>query len=79
MKVKPRKYANGGVVKPAPSKRSPPPKPTPPMVGSGMARKAAEEVVGRKRSIDDYVDGAVTGKPKKGYRNGGIVKRGKAC
>lgn len=79
MKVKPKKYANGGVVKPASSRRSPPPKPTPPMVGTGMARKAADAIVGRKRSLDDYVDGAVTGKPKKEYRDGGVVKRGKAC
>lgn len=39
--------------------------PSPKLLGTGMARGAAEALGGRGRSIDDIVSGAVSGKKKK--------------
>ena len=42
-------------------------KPSPKMLGTGMARKAGGILSGRRRSIDDIIDASVRG-PKKGKK-----------
>jgi hypothetical protein len=37
-------------------------------IGTGMAKQAKEAIVGRRRSLDDMVDEAVSGKKKKTSR-----------